>query len=122
MKDLDAAQQSTDDLKEFIESELRQRAKRFYFHLIGKIEQEKGNIFTAIDSFNKAVNLIPSPIKREMYYHPMFFSSLGQAYFQNGDLDRAQAEYEKIQSLTLHRLQVGDYYEKRREEQSSRKL
>ncbi len=112
MKDLVAAQQSADDLKEFIESGLRQRAKRFYFHLIGRIEQEKGNISTAIDFFMKASNLIPSPIDPDMYYHPMFFSSLGQAYFQDGDLDRALAEYEKIQSLTLHRMQSGDYYAK----------
>lgn len=110
MKDLDAAQQSADDLREFIESGLRQRAKNFYYHLIGKIEMEKGNFSTAIDFFIQAVNLTPSPIEPRMYFHPMFFSSLGQAYFQDGDLDRAQAEYEKLQSLTLHRLQTGDYY------------
>lgn len=111
-KDMDAAQQSAEDLNEFIESGLRQRAKRFFYHLMGKIEMEKGNFSTAIDFFTQAVNLIPSPIKPTMYFHPMFLSSLGQAYFQNGDLDRAQAEYEKIQSLTLHKLQAGDYYVK----------
>jgi len=111
-KDLDAAQQSADDLKAFIESGLRQRAKRYYYHLMGKIELENGNISTAIDFFIQAVNLTPSPIDPGLYYHPMFFSSLGQAYFQDGDLDRAQAEYEKIQSLTLHRMQAGDYYAK----------
>lgn len=111
-KDLEAAQQSADDLKAFIESGLRQKAIRLYYHLMGKIEQEKGNISLAIDFFNKAVNLTPSPLGPGMYHHPMFFSFLGQAYFQDGDLDRAQAEYEKIQSLTLHRMQTGDYYAK----------
>ncbi len=73
---------------------------------------EKGNFSKAIDLFIQAVNLTPSPIEPRMYFHPMFLSSLGQAYFQEGNLDRAQAEYEKIQSLTLHRLQAGDYYAK----------
>lgn len=112
MKDMDAAQQSAEDLREFIESGLRQRAKRFYYHLMGKIEMEKGDFSKAIDFFTQAVNLTPSPIEPKMYFHPMFLSSLGQAYFQNGDLNRAQEEYEKIQSLTLHKLQTGDYYAK----------
>ncbi|MEE8377913.1 MAG: tetratricopeptide repeat protein, partial [Candidatus Aminicenantaceae bacterium] len=112
MKDMDAAQQSAEDLREFIESGLRQKAKRFYYHLMGKIEMEKGDFSKAIDFFIQAVNLTPSPIEPRMYFHPMFLSSLGQAYFQNGDLNRAQEEYEKIQSLTLHKLQTGDYYAK----------
>ncbi len=112
VKDMNAAQKSAEDLRKFIESGLRQRAKRFYYHLMGNIEMEKGNISTAIDFFIQAVNLIPSPIEPGMYYHPMLLSSLARAYFQEGDLDRAQAEYEKIQSLTLHRLQSGDYYAK----------
>lgn len=82
------------------------------------LEKDRNKRYQSVEEILNDLNKIESEIPTtetivpKMYFHPMFLSSLGQAYFQNGDLNRAQEEYEKIQSLTLHKLQTGDYYAK----------
>jgi tetratricopeptide (TPR) repeat protein len=110
MGDLDSALKMAEELRRFIESTMNRKVIRFYHHLMGTIEMERRNYNRAIQSFEEAIALLPSPVEQQGYYHPWFFDSLAQAYFRKGDLDKALAEYEKISALTLHRLEAGNFY------------
>ena len=43
-------------------------------------------------------------------HHALFFSTLASAYYQSGDLDKAEREYKNILALTTGRLLYGDIY------------
>ena len=108
-KRLDDARRTAEQLKQLIERSGFRMSMRSYHHLMGMIAREEGRMSEAIDDFEVALSLLP----KENYKfdeHAFYFDSLASAFYQSGDSDRAQQEYEKIVSLTTGRLRRGDVY------------
>jgi tetratricopeptide (TPR) repeat protein/predicted Ser/Thr protein kinase len=108
-KRLDDARRTAEQLKQLIERSGFRMGMRSYHHLMGMIAREEGRMSEAIDDFEVAFSLLP----KENYkhdQHAFFLDSLASAFYQSGDMDRAQQEYEKIISLTTGRLRRGDIY------------
>jgi len=115
MNSLTEAQISADELKKLIESGMNKKAIRHYHHLLGRIEFEKNNYSEAVKNFEMALSLLPSQHSDDelpSQSHALFMNSLAATYFEIGDFDKAQAEYEKIISLTSGRLYYGDIFVK----------
>ena len=112
MKLLDDAQRTADELKDIIENWLNRKLMRYYYHLIGRIELEKGNSSKAIGNFKKTMTLLPYQ-HFEWHYrlpmaHSLFLGSLADAYYGSGDFESAEQEYKKITFLTIGKLWYGD--------------
>jgi serine/threonine protein kinase/Tfp pilus assembly protein PilF len=79
----------------------------YYHHLRGMIDLEQSNFSGAIENFEKGLTLQTSdPHDRRADY----IESLAKAYASSGDIDRAQAEFEKITSTVVDRYSYGDIY------------
>jgi tetratricopeptide (TPR) repeat protein len=114
MKLLDEAQRKADELKDLIENWLNEKLIRYYYHLIGNIELDKKNFLKAIVDLKKAIKLLPFQ-HYEWYFqlpmaHSLFLESLALAYYQSGDSELAQEEYDKIIKLTIGKLWYGDIF------------
>jgi len=103
---LEEAQKTADELKQFIEAGIHKKSMRLYYHLMGRIELERGNFAEAIDLFQQAMSLIPHQTNEQ------FIESLALAFYRSGDLKKAQEQYEKIIVLTPGGLFYGDIYTK----------
>ena len=114
-EDSDEARKIVVSLKELIESGKNPKAMKYFFHLSGLLEQGIGNIPAALDYYHDALELIPyefpdDPSSRSNM--APYLESLGIAYFNLGELDKAIEQFEKIQALTVGRLFFGDIYAK----------
>jgi len=79
----------------------------YYHHLTGMIELKQKNFSAAIDNLKKALSLQTSdPHDKRADY----IESLAKAYAASGDINRAQAELEKITSTVVSRFSLGDCY------------
>jgi tetratricopeptide (TPR) repeat protein len=112
MKSTEEAQQTADDLMEMIEAGMNKKEMRYYHHLIGRLELGKENYSKAIECLEKAISFLPYESDPDYDGHAMFIEPLALAYFKAGNLEQAQAEYERIISLTSGRLGFGDIYAK----------
>jgi tetratricopeptide (TPR) repeat protein len=99
-------QKTAQELKEFIDSGIHKNSIRLYYHLMGRIELEKGNYSQAVELIQKALSL--TSFQRD----ERFIESLGLSYYEAGDLDNALKQYEKIISLTPGNTFYGDIYSK----------
>jgi tetratricopeptide (TPR) repeat protein len=111
---LEEAQRAAEELKELVDSWLNQKFMRYYHHLIGRVELEKGNLSAAIGNLKKAVVHLPYQ-HYEWHFrlptaHALFYASLAMAYYKSGDLDLAQEKYEAIVNLTVGKLSYGDIF------------
>ncbi len=109
MKQTAEAQKVAQELKEMIEHSPIKNLIRMYYHLIGMIEIEKKNYAQAIEYLDKGL-----PLLSAISDWPLIFAdSLGRAYYESGDLDKARENYEGIQkTTTLGKLTFGDVYVK----------
>jgi serine/threonine protein kinase/predicted Zn-dependent protease len=110
-KSLEEAQKTAAALKLLIEAGSNKKTIRYYDHLMGMIEQAKGNSSRAIENFKQAIAQLPF----QHWFtddHALFVDSLAFAYFKAGDLDKARDEYENITRLSLGRFYYGDIYAK----------
>jgi tetratricopeptide (TPR) repeat protein len=106
---MDEAQKIAVELKALIESGLNRKLMRFYHHLVGMIEFERGNYSQAIEYFSQALSLFSySPLTRRSD----FIESLALAFYESGDIEKAKKEYEKITRLTTGKRGRGDIYAK----------
>jgi tetratricopeptide (TPR) repeat protein/predicted Ser/Thr protein kinase len=111
MKKLEEARETAEKLKQQIEKTGVSKDLRLYHHLMGEIAREGGDITKAAESFETAISLLGGEyFKTDI--HILFYDSLASAYYQKGDLERAQKAYEKVLSLTTGRLRWGDKYSK----------
>ncbi len=112
MNSIDKAQETADELKEFIENGIYKKIIRFYYHLQGGIEQKKNNYSLAVEYFKKTLSVLPSQKSGHSTFDALFYDSLAFANFKAGDLENAQENYETIISLTWGRLYWGNIYAK----------
>jgi serine/threonine protein kinase/Tfp pilus assembly protein PilF len=105
------AQKTAIELRDLIQKGLNKKAMRYFYWLEGMIDLKKANFSKAIDSFNKAMSLLSSQsfIFDE---HAIYFDALASADYKAGDLEKAEAEYTKLTSLTTGRTAYGDIYAK----------
>jgi len=111
MNSLEEAKKTAFELRTKIETWLNKKLLRYYYHLMGIIELTERNYTKAIDDMNKACSLLAFQ-QANGNAHALFIDSLGLAYFQAGDLKKAQTEYRAITMLTTGRLGYGDIYAK----------
>jgi tetratricopeptide (TPR) repeat protein len=105
-----------DRLTALIEEGMNKKAVRYSLFLVGMAALHKRNFPKAIDSLAKASALIRPQLYENNYLpcneHALFYDSLASAYYQTGDLEKAEEWYKKIHALTLGRLYYGDIYAK----------
>jgi tetratricopeptide (TPR) repeat protein len=123
-KEVEVAGKALEGYKEAQKTKSNVRAtKRNTLYLQGAVELTKQNYSEAITLLEEGVSLLPFQhylgfetsgvlMIRATDPHCMFMSLLALAYYQKGDLDRAQDVYEKITNLTTGRLWDGDKYAK----------
>jgi tetratricopeptide (TPR) repeat protein len=111
MKRFEEARVTAEKLRECVEKSEVPNDLRHYHRVMGEIAREGGDLAKAIGSFETSVKLLPEQnYKTDL--HILFLDSLASAYFQKGDWDKAQKNYEQIVTLTTGRLRWGDLYSK----------
>ena len=112
------------ELKKLIKDRMRIGRKEYYFHLIGMLELNQNHFDIAASYFQKGFDLIGFQYYSENYrtgvlhpfsyntgtLHALFHDALASVYYKNKEMEKAQAEYEKITQLTIGRLNYGDIY------------
>ncbi len=111
MKSMDEAQRTADELKAALQKRTNKKLMRYYHHLVGMIELEKGNISQAIVSLELALSLLPFQ-HSELDDDALFLYPLATAFHDVGELEEAQKYYKRITSLTTGRLFFGDMFAK----------
>jgi len=112
MKSMTEVSEIAAELRQLTQRYMSRKRIRYHYHLMGMVELENGRYAAAIDYFEKAILRLRSPYDFFVEYHPLFIDSLALAYYKAGELARAQEQYEKIQSLTYHRIRDGDIFAK----------
>jgi eukaryotic-like serine/threonine-protein kinase len=110
MKKVPEAEKAAEELRAVNARGMRQDIDiRIYDHLMGRIELAKKSYDKAVAYLKKAVDALPyGPLETDASY----LDSLALAYFEAGDLAKAQTEYERITTLTTGRWNYGDIYAK----------
>jgi len=109
MKNLEEANNTSMELKEFIDKKGGKFDRRNYFLLRGKIYLQEGLVSQAIDLFEMACSLLPAQTHSQDE-HAFFLDTIADAEEKNGNIDSAQKHYTEITALTTGRLQWGDIY------------
>jgi tetratricopeptide (TPR) repeat protein len=107
---LKAARETAEELDRVIKAGPNKKAKRLYYRLFGLIDLGQKRYAQALDSFKAAVALLP--YQSAPHPHAEFHEPLARAYFESGDLARAEEEYIRITLLSVGRLECGDIYAK----------
>jgi tetratricopeptide (TPR) repeat protein len=107
MNATDDALKTAGELKALIKDSHNPNRMHFFHHLVGMVELEQKNFAGAIESFKEALSLETSdPRSKSAGY----IESLAMAYYASGNIDKAQAEYERIISSSSGRTVFGDVY------------
>jgi len=114
IKSPEEARGAANELKKLTQVAIQKTAQRFYYHLMGLLELESGNILKAIEDFDAALAMEPSQhaFAEWPQSHALLIDAIALAYYKAGDLQKAQEEYEKITKLTAGRLCFGHLYAK----------
>ena len=80
------------------------------FYLEGMIAGAGNLRAEAVAAFRKAVASLPHQRTEYLDRQAVYIEALASCLFQQGDLDSARAEYEKVISLTTGRLTAGNAY------------
>jgi serine/threonine protein kinase/predicted Zn-dependent protease len=109
MKQTAEALRVVEELKEMIERAPNKKLIRWYYYLMGMIEIERKKYSKGIEYFEKGLPLLSAVSD----WRIIFAESLGQAYYESGDLDKAREEYGRIQNpTTAGRMNYGNIYAK----------
>ncbi len=103
----DEALKTADELKVLIRDSHNPNNMHFFHHLVGMVELKQKNFASAIESFQKALALQSDDPRNK---RADYVESLAAAYSASGNIDEAQAEYEKITSASAGRFIYGDVY------------
>jgi len=107
MNATDEALKIADDLRILIPDSQNPNNMHFFHHLVGMVELKKNNFASAIESFKEALSLQTSDPRDK---RADYIESLAMAYYASGNIDKAQAEYERIVSSSSGRSEFGDVY------------
>jgi len=110
MSSIEQAQKAATELKKLIEEGMNRKDIRYYYHLVGRIEFQKENFTDAVENFQRAISQLSFQYHLTGDRHALFIEPLALAFYKQGELEKAQEEYEKIISLTSGRLGFGDIY------------
>ena len=105
------AQKTASELKVLVDSGPSKKAIRYYDLLVGVTAFKKGNHSEAVESIQRAADLLPFQYSWEND-QALFLNALALAHLKKGDFDKARLEYEKILQLTFGRSYYGDIYAK----------
>jgi tetratricopeptide (TPR) repeat protein len=108
MNSLGQAQETADELRDFIEKGLNRPAMDLFDTLQGRIELGKKDYGRAIEYFKKALSLQTAQAAGSM--DAVYLEPLGAAYLLTEDLVNARKTFEAIVSLTSGRMNFGDIY------------
>ncbi|MCK4646127.1 MAG: tetratricopeptide repeat protein, partial [Candidatus Aminicenantes bacterium] len=103
----DEALKTADELKTLILDSHNPNNMHFFHHLAGMVELNQNNFASAIENFKEALSLQTSDPRNK---NAGYIESLAVAYYTSEDIDKAQAEYERITSSSSGRLSFGDVY------------
>ena len=106
---LDETKTVAEEIKSLVEKEMNKKLIRDYHHLLGLIELQRGNHALAIEQLQKTLDLYPNV---QGFFRLLFTDPLANAYYQSGDLDKAQSAYEEISSMVWVNYYFGDIYAK----------
>jgi stress-induced-phosphoprotein 1 len=109
MNRLEETKIAAEEVKAMVEEGTNKKLIRDYHHLIGLVELKRGNYEPAIEQLEKALVLYPY---KESNFRFLLTNPLAKAYYQSGDLEKAQGAYENIMSLRIGRYWSGDIYVK----------
>jgi len=109
MNSIDEAQKAANELKGLLEQAANKKLMRDYHRLTGLIELKKRNYSGAIENLDKALMQYPF---HQGTHTLVFLNSLALAYFESGELDKAQEYFERITRLTWPRYFFADCYVK----------
>jgi tetratricopeptide (TPR) repeat protein len=113
-----AALKTAEELKTLGKKSPSPRSMKEYLHLAGSIEMDKGNTGKAISNFEKAVSILPAQHQDDLigfstpFRRTIYLDSLAKAYFQAGNMDKAQQAFKELTTLTIGRHYWGDLYVK----------
>ena len=107
---MEEALRIADEIQELVSISKRKKSIRYFEHLMGMIELERGEHSRALKDLNKAMKSMYSPEDNFPQIQAFFVYSLANAYYRAGKVEKARKEYEKIISLNLGRLYDGDIY------------
>jgi tetratricopeptide (TPR) repeat protein len=101
------SQKTADELRVLALESHNPYLTHYFHHLTGMIELKQSNFSKAIEHFNEALTLrTGDPRNRPTSY----VESLAAAYYASGNIDSAQAEYERITTSSSGRIDFGDLY------------
>jgi tetratricopeptide (TPR) repeat protein/predicted Ser/Thr protein kinase len=107
MNDIEESLETAEELRASILDSPNPKIMHFYLHLRGMIDLKQNDFTSAIENFKRALDLeTGDPNNKRADY----IESLAKAYAASGDIDQAQAEYEKITSGLVDRIEYGDVY------------
>jgi len=104
-----AAHDTAVKLRDFIEEHGMYKELRYYHHLMGKIDLAEGKPGEAVGQFRQALKLLPQQTN-EWDNHARFLYALGEALYEEGDLEEARKVFHEISLLNVGRLTWGDLY------------
>jgi serine/threonine protein kinase/Tfp pilus assembly protein PilF len=96
-----------DELKVLVRDSHNPNNMHFFHHLVGMVELKQENFATAIENFSKALSLQSSDPRDK---RADYIKSLARAYYALENIDKAQAQYERIISSSSGRSSFGDVY------------
>ena len=109
MKQTEEAQRVAQEYKEMIEQAPNKNLIRGYYHLMGMMEMERKDYSKAIEYIEKGLPLLSAVSN----WRIIFAESIGRAYYESGNLEKAREEYGRIQNpTTAGRMVFGDVYAK----------
>jgi tetratricopeptide (TPR) repeat protein len=112
-KAIPEAEKTAAELKVVCGQSINKKNIRFYEHLQGLVELEKGDYSRAAERLRTACSMLPfEQTGSYIQLHALYIYPLAFACYKSGDLEGARREYEKVTTLTTGRLYFGDLYAK----------
>ena len=100
LKEFSNAMAAAEELRQINETESPVSWQRLYPFLMGKIEYAKRNYKKANEYLGSAVKMMEKSPGEGLDISPYeYIYSLAESYYQSGNLEKAKAEFEKIQGL-----------------------
>jgi tetratricopeptide (TPR) repeat protein len=109
MSEWDKARNTAEEIKGLVDAGPFKKHIRHYDFLRGMIELKTKNYSGAIESFKKAVSLLPHPVDF-ITDHGLYRYFLALAYHESGDLKAARDEFEGLVGFIPGRNAFGDLY------------